>query len=72
MKCPECIENGEKSCVYPVSTTITSLGGSMYWDEDGELVVDDDPSTGYISYSCSNGHQWGEFALRGVVTIRQF
>ncbi len=57
MKCPECIKNGEKSCVYIGMRTSTTMSTSCYYDEDGKLAIND-PNITTTSYSCSNGHNW--------------
>ena len=59
MKCPTCVEEGQRSRVYPGPSMTTLMGVSRYYDEDGELVVDD-PNITTTEYSCSNGHHWVE------------
>jgi hypothetical protein len=34
MKCPKCVEEGEKSQVYPGLTSVTCMGYQPYYDED--------------------------------------
>jgi hypothetical protein len=35
MKCPKCVEEGEKSQVYPGLTSVTCMGYQPYYDEAG-------------------------------------
>ena len=57
MKCPECVKEGERSCVYPGMSTTTCMGGQRYYDEDGRLHVHD-PNVTTSEFSCSRGHKW--------------
>jgi len=60
MKCPTCVEEGEKSLVYSGGRSMTCMGGGApYWDEDGEYHSHD-PNTISTRYSCSRGHVWGK------------
>lgn len=60
MKCPKCIEEGEKSIVYPAPYfTSTLMFSQDYFDEDGERHSHDlNSQTG--EYSCNRGHRWFE------------
>ena len=59
MICPECKEQGLKSCVYPGQRFITAMGSEEYYDEDGKHHRHD-PNIMKTRYSCTNGHGWGE------------
>lgn len=57
MKCPECVEQGKKSRVYPGVGATTLMGWSSYYDEDGQFHKHD-PNTTTTGYRCSEGHTW--------------
>jgi hypothetical protein len=57
--CPECQKEGQRSKVYIGATSVTLMAVHRYYDEDGDLHVDD-PNKMTTTYSCSNGHQWRE------------
>lgn len=59
MKCPECVEQGEKSFVSVGSSWTTCMGVSSYYDEDGNYHHHD-PNYTTIGYRCSRGHEWSE------------
>lgn len=59
MKCPECIKEEKKSCVYEQGATTTLMNVVSYYDEDGKHIYNN-PNKTTISYSCSNGHKWHE------------
>ena len=62
MKCPECVQEGRKSKVYPGVTSVTAMSWGRYYDENG-LLHSHDPNRHSVNYSCSNGHKWGESKL---------
>ena len=68
MKCPECVENGEKSRVFCGPATTTCMAVISYYDEDGKFVIDA-PHIRTTSYSCSNGHSSCETTQREETTI---
>ena len=59
MICPECKEQGLRSCVTPGAGTSTLMYCPGYYDEDGRYHSHD-LNTSSTSYSCSNGHRWTE------------
>lgn len=59
LQCRECVENGQKSVVYPSARTVTCMGWTPYYDEDG-FYHSHDPNWHSIRYRCSRGHTWGE------------
>ena len=59
MKCPQCIAENKRSCVYQGMSTTTLMEIAQYWDEDGNYVYHD-PNITTTQYSCSNGHKWNE------------
>lgn len=59
MICPECQKQGLKSKVYPGVSTVTLMGISEYYDEEGRYHRDD-PNIRTSSFSCSKGHRWSE------------
>jgi hypothetical protein len=59
MKCPECVQNNQKSRVAVGGSTRTLLGFTPFYDEDGNYH-NHDPNTTSTQYSCSNGHTWVE------------
>ncbi|KKM23748.1 hypothetical protein LCGC14_1611990 [marine sediment metagenome] len=59
MKCPECKKAGERSTVQDLGGSVTLLGWSPYWDEDG-IRHAHDPNCHNNQYRCSRGHVWAE------------
>lgn len=59
MKCPTCVAQGERSFVYPGSTSTTALGFQQFYDEEGVWHVHD-PNRSTTSYSCSRSHTWDQ------------
>ena len=59
MKCPQCVRDGQRSTVDIGMTVTTAMVVYRYYDEDGNLVVDD-PNTSTTMYVCSRGHEWAE------------
>ena len=59
MKCPTCVEEGEKSQVYLGGTCTTSMGYSSYYDEGG-IFHSHDPNKQTTKYSCSRRHKWSK------------
>ncbi len=59
MKCPECVALGQRSTVQDHGGSVTCMGFSSYYDEDGKRHSHD-PNTRTMGYSCSNGHRWTE------------
>lgn len=58
MKCPTCVEEGEKSRVYCGGSSMTGIGGSQdFWDEE-EIHHYHEVNRVSTSYSCSRGHSW--------------
>lgn len=59
MKCPQCVQQNERSCCFQGNrTSSTAMGGvQRYWDEGG-VYHNHNPnrSTGY--FHCSRGHRW--------------
>ena len=59
MKCPQCVIENEKSCVYPGYSTKTLMATHCYYDEDGKFIYYD-PNITTTEYKCSRGHEWTE------------
>ena len=59
MICPECKKQGLKSRVYDRGCTVTLMGWSPYYDEEGNYHSHD-PNRRTQGYECSNGHFWAE------------
>lgn len=59
MKCPKCVELGEKSKVFDEGTRTTLLYYCPFYDEDGVRHVHDANKRTTV-YKCSNGHTWEE------------
>lgn len=57
MKCPECVEAGEKSRVTPLGGMVTAMNWTPYYDEEG-VYHSHDRNWRNMGYKCSNGHQW--------------
>lgn len=57
MKCPTCVEQETKSCVYPGMGSVTMMGWQAYYDEDG-MYHSHDPNWTTTGYRCSEGHYW--------------
>lgn len=55
MKCPVCVERGEKSTLHVSGGLTTLLAPYSYYDEDGEHHYHD-RNTSSSEWSCSNGH----------------
>jgi len=56
MKCPECVDTGQRSILSVRGSSTTLLGGGEpYWDEDGVWHMHD-WNKHTSSYMCSNGH----------------
>jgi hypothetical protein len=59
MKCPECINEGKKSKVFPGMCTVTAMYCAPFYDEDGKYHHHDSNIT-TTAYSCSEGHDWSD------------
>lgn len=59
MRCPKCLEQGEKHIVYPGArtTTLLSMSDHVFWDENN-WAHDHNSNTLTDSYHCSRGHYW--------------
>lgn len=68
MKCPVCVKNKMKSCVYVGGSMSTLMCGQPYYDEKGNYHHND-PNTTTTSYSCSKGHKWRVASCRGEERI---
>lgn len=55
MKCIKCVEQGLKSKLYNLGSSITLMGWSPYFDEEG-IYHNHNPNTRTTTYECSNGH----------------
>lgn len=55
MKCPECVNQGQRSKVYDQGGSSTAMGWSPFYDEDGDYHSHN-PNTHVNAYRCSNGH----------------
>ena len=62
MICKECKSENKKSTITPNGGSVTCMGFSPYWDEDGEYHYHN-PNRYSEWYSCSNGHVWGTSTL---------
>lgn len=58
MKCPTCVESGQRSTVHEGAVTTTLMGFSPFYDEDG-AYHSHNPNRSSVSMECSNGHRWG-------------
>lgn len=57
MKCPVCVERGEKSTVTPRGSRRTLMGFTPgHYDEEGKWVKHRDPNITTDGYTCSNNH----------------
>lgn len=63
MKCPECVETGERSRVYSGGSTSTAMGWQPYYDEDG-IYHAHNPNRLTASFTCSNGHEFSHDMLQ--------
>lgn len=59
MRCPECVEAGQRSKVYVGLSTTTLMYAQPFYDEDGRWHHHD-PNQTTTEYTCSNGHSWKE------------
>lgn len=59
MKCPECIEEGKTSKVYPRGTSRTLMYSTPWYDEKG-TYHNHDLNTTTEFFDCSEHHQWVE------------
>jgi hypothetical protein len=57
MKCPICIEEGEKSRVTEGGGSSTLMGYSPFYDEDGKRHSHDGNTTSY-EFRCNRGHSF--------------
>lgn len=57
MKCPACVEAGERSEVYPQGCGVTCMGWSPHYDEDGNYHTHNPNKAGGL-FRCSNGHRF--------------
>jgi hypothetical protein len=55
MKCPRCVEDGQRSKVYDNGSTSGGLGWTPHYDEDGNYHRHN-PSKVTSGFKCSNGH----------------
>lgn len=70
MKCSQCVEDGEKSTVTSLGGSVTLLGWSPYYDEDGKHHAHD-PNKHTSAYRCSRSHAWVERRLAPCPTCGQ-
>lgn len=56
MKCPKCVEEGEKSTLHGGGGVTTLMCGSYYYDGDGKHHSHD-PNATTSRYRCSRGHE---------------
>lgn len=68
MKCPVCQTEGLRSFVYPGMSSGTLMNIHLYYDEDGNEVVED-PNTYTTQYKCSEGHSFREERRREKTVI---
>lgn len=59
MKCPECVKEGNKSCVTVGVCSETLLACLPFYDEEG-VYHHHDANTKTQYYQCSRGHSWFE------------
>lgn len=59
MKCPTCVEEGNKSIVSVGGSITTAMASHQFYDENGKYHLHD-PNTSSTQYRCSNGHDWTE------------
>ena len=57
MICSECKEKGDKSIVYPGTSSTTLLYCQPFYDGHGKYHHHD-LNTTTTAYKCSNGHSW--------------
>ena len=57
MKCPECVEAGIKSRVYPRGGAVTAMIIDTYYDEEGKYHCHD-PNHRSGNYDCNQGHSF--------------
>ena len=57
MKCPKCVENGQRSKAYNEGTSVTLMSYQPWYDEDG-VYHDHDGNWRTTMFRCSNGHRW--------------
>ena len=57
VRCPECIQAGQRSKVYPQSYCTDRSHPTTYWDEDGVHHIHD-KGVCEGSFGCSLGHTW--------------
>ncbi len=55
--CHECQAAGEKSTVRDLGGSVTCLGWSAHYDEEG-VRHSHDPNRHTSGYECSRGHRW--------------
>jgi hypothetical protein len=74
MLCPFCVKESKRSKLYPGLCSMTCMGSSAHYDENGNYhhYAPDVMST--VTYSCSEGHQFitetgarGEFVSEVLV-----
>lgn len=80
MKCPVCVEEGERSTLTVGMSSTTLMWSQPWYDEDG-VYHDHDRNTRSTAYRCSNGHTWetrskggcpaGDFPEEREVIIRE-
>ncbi len=59
--CPKCKDSGDRSEVYPGLQTSTLMGGTTWYDEDGEYH-NHNPNRSAQAFRCSKGHDWYEYS----------
>lgn len=57
VRCPECVEAGERSTVTVGPRSSTLMAGWAFFDEEGHFH-DHDPNKVTVTFSCSRGHRW--------------
>lgn len=55
LKCPQCIESGQRSKVYDQGGSTWAMGWSPYYDEDGQYHAHN-PNSVQVAYKCTNDH----------------
>ena len=61
MICEICKENGEKSKVFSRGGSVTLMGYTPYYDEEGIYHIQDGNRRTF-TYNCSNNHSWSRIS----------
>ncbi len=59
MKCPTCVEEGEKSKIFPLGSSMTLMYCAPFYDEEG-VYHHHDGNIITSEYRCSREHHWVE------------